>query len=80
MIAMDCSHIKYVADISKIDLTQLVDLFDLGAFWAQGRRPEDLQVAIALLLSSDYRLGWRSPDWVCPGHFGWSIPGHHHRM
>lgn len=47
MRAMDCSHIQFCADISKIDLTQLVDLFDLEAFWAQGRRPADLQVAIA---------------------------------
>lgn len=47
MIAMDCSHIQFCADISKIDLTQLVDLLDLGAFWAQRRRPADLQVAIA---------------------------------
>lgn len=44
---MDCSHIQFCADTSGIDLNQLVDLFDLGAFWAQGRRPADLQVAIA---------------------------------
>ena len=47
MIAMDCSHILFCADISEIDLRQLVDLLDLGAFWARGRRPEDLQVAVA---------------------------------
>lgn len=47
MRAMDCSHIQFCADTSGIDLNQLVDLFDVGAFWAQGRRPADLQVAIA---------------------------------
>ncbi|MGK7900252.1 MAG: GNAT family N-acetyltransferase [Hormoscilla sp.] len=44
---MDCSHIQFCADTSYIELTQLVDLFDIGAFWARGRRPADLQLAIA---------------------------------
>ncbi|MBC6479528.1 MAG: GNAT family N-acetyltransferase [Hormoscilla sp. GUM202] len=44
---MDCSHIQFCADTSGIDLNQLVDLFDVSAFWALGRRPADLQVAIA---------------------------------
>ena len=44
---MDCSHIHFCADKSKIDLFQLQDLFNLTAFWAQERKIEDLQTAIA---------------------------------
>jgi len=44
---MDCRHIQFCAEKSKIDLEQLQGLFNLTAFWAQERKIEDLEVAIA---------------------------------
>jgi N-acetylglutamate synthase-like GNAT family acetyltransferase len=49
---MDCRHIQFcVQDETKnahsIDLHQLQDLFQVTAFWAQNRRPEDWQIALA---------------------------------
>lgn len=44
---MDCSHIQFCAQKEKIDLDQLQELFKTGAFWAQLRKREDLQTAIA---------------------------------
>lgn len=44
---MDCNHIQFSADKAKLDLDELKRLFDLSAFWAQGRKLEDLAVAIA---------------------------------
>lgn len=44
---MDCSHIQFCLDKSKVDLTQLQELFILGAFWAKERRIEDMAIAIA---------------------------------
>lgn len=44
---MDCSHIQFCADKSKIDFYQLQELFDLAAFWAQKREIEDLKVAVS---------------------------------
>ena len=44
---MDCSHIQFCHDKSKIDLNQLQDLFNVGAFWAKERNMEDMAVAIA---------------------------------
>ena len=44
---MDCSHIQFCHDKSKIDLNQLQELFNIGAFWAKERRMKDMAVAIA---------------------------------
>jgi len=44
---MDCSHIQFCAVKNKIDLLQLQALFNLTAFWAQGRTVADLEIAIA---------------------------------
>ena len=44
---MDCRHIQFCSQKSKIDLHQLQALFDMAAFWAQGRTCEDLEIAIA---------------------------------
>ncbi len=51
---MDCRHIEFVNEVSpqenrtsQIDYYQLQGLFRLGAFWAQDRKIEDLQIAIA---------------------------------
>lgn len=43
---MDCSHIQFCDRKSSIDLTQLQALFKLGAFWATGRKIEELNIAI----------------------------------
>lgn len=43
---MDCSQIQFCVDKSKIDLEQCLELFNLSAFWAQGRKKEDLEIAI----------------------------------
>ncbi len=44
---MDSSHIQFCDSKDKIDLEQLQTLFRLGAFWAQDRRMEDMEIAIA---------------------------------
>ena len=44
---MDCRHIHFCAQKSKIDLHQLQALFNSAAFWAQERKIEDLEIAIA---------------------------------
>ena len=44
---MDCRHIQFCVDKTKIDLLQLQALFNLAAFWARERNIEDLEVAIA---------------------------------
>ena len=44
---MDCRHIQFCYQKSQIDFNQLQKLFQLGAFWAQDRKIEDLEVAIA---------------------------------
>ncbi len=46
-MTIDCRHIQFSEDKSKIDLNQLKELFRVTAFWAQTRRVEDLAVAIA---------------------------------
>jgi len=51
---MDCSHIQFCADKSKVDLYQLLSLFQLAAFWAKDRTVEDLEIAIA---NSDPAIG-----------------------
>lgn len=44
---MDYRHIQFCDQKSQIDLKQLQKLFQLGAFWAQDRKIEDLAIAIA---------------------------------
>jgi N-acetylglutamate synthase-like GNAT family acetyltransferase len=44
---MDCTHIQFCDQRSRVNLEQLQSLFQLAAFWAQNRRKEDLEVAIA---------------------------------
>jgi len=44
---MDYRHIQFCDRKSQIDYDQLQELFHLGAFWAQDRKIEDLEVAIA---------------------------------
>jgi N-acetylglutamate synthase-like GNAT family acetyltransferase len=44
---MDCSHIQFCADKSKVDFEQLQHLFMRTAFWARSRNMEDLKMAIA---------------------------------
>lgn len=44
---MDCSHIQFCADKSKVDFEQLQNLFVKTAFWARSRNMDDLQMAIA---------------------------------
>jgi len=44
---MDYRHIQFCDQKSHIDLKQLQKLFQLGAFWAQDRKIEDLAIAIA---------------------------------
>jgi ribosomal protein S18 acetylase RimI-like enzyme len=43
---MDCSHIQFSVDKSKVDYQQLRDLFTMAAFWARERNIEDLEIAI----------------------------------
>ena len=44
---MDCSHIQFCVDKSKIDLEQLQSLLNKTAFWAKERQISDLLLAIA---------------------------------
>jgi ribosomal protein S18 acetylase RimI-like enzyme len=44
---MDCSHIQFCADKSKVDFEQLQHLFIKTAFWARSRNMDDLKIAIA---------------------------------
>ncbi|NJO96014.1 MAG: GNAT family N-acetyltransferase [Hyellaceae cyanobacterium CSU_1_1] len=44
---MDCSHIQFCADQSKVDFEQLQRLFVRTAFWARSRNMDDLKIAIA---------------------------------
>jgi N-acetylglutamate synthase-like GNAT family acetyltransferase len=44
---MDCSHIQFCADKSKVDFEQLQNLFVKTAFWARSRNMDDLKMAIA---------------------------------
>lgn len=44
---MDCRHIQFFLCKSKVDLQQLQALLEATAFWAQNRRVEDLETAIA---------------------------------
>ncbi|MGF1590996.1 MAG: GNAT family N-acetyltransferase [Pleurocapsa sp.] len=44
---MDCSHIQFCVDKSKVDFEQLQSLFIRTAFWARSRNMDDLKIAIA---------------------------------
>ena len=44
---MDCSHIQFCVEKSKVDFAQLQRLFTKTAFWAQERNIDDLEIAIA---------------------------------
>jgi ribosomal protein S18 acetylase RimI-like enzyme len=44
---MDCRHIQFCNQKERINLEELQELFQVAAFWAKDRRPEDLAVAIA---------------------------------
>jgi N-acetylglutamate synthase-like GNAT family acetyltransferase len=44
---MDCSHIQFCTDKAKVDLSQLLALYKLSAFWAQERTLEEIEIAIA---------------------------------
>jgi ribosomal protein S18 acetylase RimI-like enzyme len=44
---MDCSHIQFCVDKSKVDVWQLQRLLAKTAFWARERNIDDLQIAIA---------------------------------
>lgn len=44
---MDCSHIQFCLDKSLINLAQLEQLLQIGAFWAKNRSREGLGIAIA---------------------------------
>ncbi|MDJ0742440.1 MAG: GNAT family N-acetyltransferase [Xenococcaceae cyanobacterium MO_167.B27] len=44
---MDCSHIQFCLEQSKINLEQLQKLLEIGAFWAKNRTIEGLSIAIA---------------------------------
>ncbi len=43
---MDCSQVQFCDRKTQIDLQQLQELFQLGAFWARDRKVEDLAIAI----------------------------------
>ena len=45
--SMDCRKIQFCDRHAQVDFQQLQALFNLAAFWARDRRPEDLQIAIA---------------------------------
>lgn len=44
---MDCRHIQFSGQRSRLDLDQLQQLFQIAAFWAKDRNQADLAVAIA---------------------------------
>ncbi len=43
---MDSSHIQFCLDKSKIDLNQILQLLQVGAFWAKSRSREKMEIAI----------------------------------
>lgn len=43
---MDCRNVQLRAGHEFVDLAKLQDLFNLAAFWARDRKPEDLAIAI----------------------------------
>jgi len=44
---MDCSHIRFCDEKTRVDLDQLQALFQVAAFWAKDRCRDDLAIAIA---------------------------------
>ena len=47
LTTMDCSHIQFCADKSKVNFLQLQCLLAKTAFWAQERNIDELKIAIA---------------------------------
>ena len=47
MTEMDCRHIQFCDQKAKVEANQLQELFQLAAFWATDRTPDDMAVAIA---------------------------------
>ncbi len=45
-LTQDYRNIYFLEGRSKVDMVQLQNLFKLAAFWAKGRKPEDLEIAI----------------------------------
>lgn len=43
---MDCRHIQFCVDKSKVDFAQLQQLFSITAFWARSRNLDDLKTAV----------------------------------
>ncbi len=43
---MDCSHIEFCTDKTRIDLLQLRELYKVTAFWAKDRSLDDMEIAI----------------------------------
>lgn len=43
----DYSHIQFCEGHSKVDITQLIALFNSAALWAKNRKIEELEIAIA---------------------------------
>jgi ribosomal protein S18 acetylase RimI-like enzyme len=44
---MDCRHIQFCDQKARVDGKQLLQLFELAAFWARDRQPDDMAIAIA---------------------------------
>jgi len=44
---MNCSHIEFCTDKSKLDLPKLQSLYETTTFWAKNRTLEDIEIAIA---------------------------------
>lgn len=44
---MNCSHIEFCTDKSKLDLHKLQSLYEVTTFWAKNRTLEDIEIAIA---------------------------------
>ncbi len=44
---MDCSHIQFCLDRSKINIYKIHQLLQIGAFWAKDRSIEGLKIAIS---------------------------------
>lgn len=44
---MDCRHIQFCDQPAQVDFAQLRELFQIAAFWARDRHPDDLKTAVA---------------------------------
>jgi hypothetical protein len=75
---MDCSNIqfKYTDRLSEQELDQLIGLFQAAAFWAKDRTREEMGHRRCPQLPDCDGLGWRSHDWLYPGHLRRRISCH----